>query len=151
MASKMTSRGTPFSLATASTTSNSSLLIFYLLRTGRLVGRRLVVGFGLVLARAMARLGLGRTQAQGRPVGNQAGLVDVVGAHGQFGRLAVGALDAEGDLVPVHAHDARLEAAAAVLRQLQRHLGRLACEARELRRGEQQIGRASCRERVETW
>src|SRR5688572_5242676 len=137
MASKMTSRGTPFSLATASTTSNSSLLIFYLLRTGRLVGRRLVVGFGLVLARAMARLGFFGGEAEGRPVGNQAGLVDVVGANDQFGRLAVGGFDAEGDLVAVHAHDARLEPAAPVLRQLQRDLGRPAGEAPELRGGEQ--------------
>src|SRR6478735_6684830 len=103
MASKITSRGTPFSLATASTTSNSSLLIFYLLRTGRLVGRRLVVGFGLVLARTAARLGIVGTQAKRRPVGDQAGLVDVVGAHRHLGGRAFG--QAEDDVVAFDAHD----------------------------------------------
>src|SRR3546814_9985381 len=86
--------GTPFSLATASTTSNSSLLICFSLRGGRFCRRRLVgsfvCGFLLCLlarARVAPRLVPRGRQAQCHPVRHQPRLVDVVEAD--FDRRAV--------------------------------------------------------------
>src|SRR5690606_35237419 len=121
-ASKITSRGTPFSLATASTTSRSSLLICSL--RVRPAGRRLV---GL-LARISALAGLlPWRQAQRFPVRDQARLVDVVQCHHELG-----VVQAEGHLAIGHAQDRALQATAAVLRQLQPDLGLLAEEADEV-------------------
>src|SRR5690606_41099163 len=141
MASKITDSGTPFSLATASTTSNSSLLISLLRRVGP-VGRRLVGGF-VVVGPAGTLAGLVRCETQRRPVGDQPRLVDVVEGHPE--RTAV---DVEGDVAVLHRRDAPGEAAPAVLRQPQGHLRGLAGEAPVVIKREQrtiqarQIGRA---------
>src|SRR5690606_20168894 len=138
IASRITDSGTPFSLATASTTSNSSLLICSSLHAGRACRLRLVgsiaCGFLLCLARARvaSRLVLRRRQPEGHPVGYQARLVDVVGPD-----LDGRAVDVERDASAVDRGDRALKPAATVLRQLQADLGLLADETLELLRREQ--------------
>src|SRR5690606_8370367 len=132
MASKITDSGTPFSLATASTTSNSSLLIS-LLRRVRPVGRRLVGGFVVRPARMRTGLaGLAPGKPQRGPVGHQPRLVDIVGGHRQ--RRTV---DLENDLLLAHGHDPAGEPPATVLRQAQDNLGGFTCETAEMIEREQ--------------
>src|SRR5690606_38456652 len=109
---------------------------FLLLRTGRLRGRRLVVGvlilarLGLALAGARVAAGGGVLRgpvAQRDPVGYQALLVDVVGGHRE--RLP---LDVEGDRVAFDRGDPPRQPAASVLRQFQHDLGLFAKETLEL-------------------
>src|SRR5262245_10062117 len=123
MASKITDSGTPFSLATASTTSRSSFDMFVCLCACAL---NVALGELLLLCRLFG------CEAELFPIGDELGLVDVV--ERDFERLAV---DVEHDRAAVHAVDAALQAATAVLRQLQPDLRGLAGEARVLREGEQ--------------
>src|SRR5690606_38884868 len=121
-ASRITDSGTPFSLATASTTSNSSLLISLFTPLGRRRRHRLVglsvrlLGLRLVPLRAAPRRialpgprvapgsVLRRAVAQRGPVGHQPRLVDVPRGHRE--RLAV---DVEGDGVAFDRQDRALE------------------------------------------
>src|SRR5690606_16422475 len=126
MASMITERGTPFSLATASITSNSSLLISTApwKAAGRLgIGSGFLVRPGLA-APGARRLGCGR-QAQRHQVGDQARLLDVVVRQRQLDAV----LRRQHDAVALDPDDPALDAAPAVHRQAQLHLGLLAGEA----------------------
>src|SRR5436190_4898599 len=131
----ITSRGTPFSLATASMTSNSSLLIF--VSSVRASPPSVLVRFVLAaLAAARARpqrLLRGRDQAQRDQVGDQARLLDVFHGDGDLVALA----QRQRHRAVAGARDRALQAPAAVLRQAQRDLRLLAREAREVRQREQ--------------
>src|SRR6478735_7229696 len=131
MASRITDSGTPFSLATASTTSNNSLLIDSL-RTGRL-GRRLL-GWVFLFTRSRIAAGLvdGWRQPECCPVRDQARLLDVVGGNDE--RRAI---DIEGDVAVGDADDLALQAPAAILRKLQCDFGHVARESNEMSRREQ--------------
>src|SRR5690606_5341926 len=136
-ASKMTSRGTPFSLATASTTSRSSLLICVNSACGTPAAGLLE---GLLASPAPAGSSapplLGRVparhQAQRGPVGYQARPVDVVGRHRE---LVAVQLEHHG--LPLDAQDTTLQAPASLLGQFQADLGLLALEACEVLQREQ--------------
>src|SRR4249919_293771 len=116
----MTSRGTPFSLATASMTSNSSLLIFSLAPFESGSGRfSRFVGF-----LAAAGLGLSR-QPEGDEVRHQFCLLDIRFRHAELALLV-----RDHHPVAFNAGDAALQPATAFLRHPQGHLRLLAEEAR---------------------
>src|ERR1700754_5250831 len=128
MASKMTSRGTPFSLATASTTSKSSLRIW---RSSRKDAPRhpVVSLFRFLSARRGLRL---RRIAEGHPVGNHAGAFDVRMLEFESTGLAL-----DHNVLAVYFNDVSLQAPATLDRGLQQHLDLLAVHASELLRREQ--------------
>src|SRR5690606_19169483 len=126
----MTSLGTPFSLATASTTSNNSLLIDF-------DSRATAAAVSLVFRTALARSGVlipGACSADSEchVIRHQPGLdhVDVADRH--FAAVLV-----EHDAISIDADDPALESMAAVERHTGAHLGRTADEALEMFQREQ--------------
>src|ERR1700754_4736410 len=128
MASKMTSRGTPFSLATASTTSKSSLLIWRYSRKD--APRHPVVSlFGFLSARRGLRP---RRIAECHPVGNHAGAFDV-----RMLEFESASLTLDHNVLAIYFNDVALEAPTTLDRGLQQHFDFLAAHASELLRREQ--------------